>query len=545
MSNTSKTLAFLLLVAAGVWTSCGGTRHKYYPMPDGIQMDGTLDQGGDPGPGQDIQDTGSDLNQDIAQDLLDVETGDAGQGIPTIQCQEDADCGDLAQYGNETCTIPVCGANNVCALKAVNEGVACNTGNKCVLNAVCVNGKCTGKSMTCDDGNPCTIDLCDPTQGCTHQPNNIPCDDGNECTKQDFCSDGKCVGFNNQCVCSKDEDCQAFDDNNKCNGSLICKQGYCVTDSTTVKQCPPSDDPCQVNICVPDTGECKPVAVPDGKTCDDGNVCTTVDQCISGSCIGSKPLKCDDGDDCTQDFCDPVHGCEHHGTLGNTCDDNDPCTTGDTCTEHGCEGQHVPGCNCADDDECKALFLSLGGNLCQAKVKCENHKCQAVTLAEPIQCPASDIPCKANECDPSTGECVLLNLPDGRHCFDSMKCITAGLCHQGECQPIGDICDTPPANECTDAYTLKVWDETGTCDGSKGKCVYGFTTVTCGYVCADGVCLDNKGGLQLHVMNAGMDTLTVDGITVRCVIGEWVQSGAVTGNGSYKIEVGYRAKQEQ
>ena len=46
----------------------------------------------------------------------------------------------------------------------------------------------------CDDGNPCTTDLCDATSGCSSTPNTKACNDGNVCTTGDTCSAGKCVG---------------------------------------------------------------------------------------------------------------------------------------------------------------------------------------------------------------------------------------------------------------------------------------------------------------------------------------------------------------
>jgi hypothetical protein len=46
----------------------------------------------------------------------------------------------------------------------------------------------------CDDGNPCTDDICDPTLGCVHSNNTLPCTDGNACTTNDACNGGVCVG---------------------------------------------------------------------------------------------------------------------------------------------------------------------------------------------------------------------------------------------------------------------------------------------------------------------------------------------------------------
>jgi hypothetical protein len=59
----------------------------------------------------------------------------------------------------------------------------------------------------CDDGNPCTVDGCDPTGSCTHAaaPDGTACDDGNPCTTEDTCSAGVCVGT--PLVCGADTPC--------------------------------------------------------------------------------------------------------------------------------------------------------------------------------------------------------------------------------------------------------------------------------------------------------------------------------------------------
>ena len=46
----------------------------------------------------------------------------------------------------------------------------------------------------CEDWNPCTDDVCDPTAGCVHIPNSASCDDGDSCTSNDKCSGGTCKG---------------------------------------------------------------------------------------------------------------------------------------------------------------------------------------------------------------------------------------------------------------------------------------------------------------------------------------------------------------
>ena len=52
---------------------------------------------------------------------------------------------------------------------------------------------CTS-GASCDDGNPCTDDLCDATLGCLHAPNSTACNDANACTTTDVCAAGGCIG---------------------------------------------------------------------------------------------------------------------------------------------------------------------------------------------------------------------------------------------------------------------------------------------------------------------------------------------------------------
>src|SRR5207249_4199899 len=102
----------------------------------------------------------------------------------------------------------------------------------------------------CDDGNSCTVDLCDTALGCRHTAvvDGTLCDDGNACTLGDRCVGGICTP-----------------------GSMI--------------SCP-ADDQCHAS-CDPHTGVCgnPPRPVIDGSSCDDGNDCTVGDQCEAGLCV--------------------------------------------------------------------------------------------------------------------------------------------------------------------------------------------------------------------------------------------------------------------
>jgi subtilisin-like proprotein convertase family protein len=123
------------------------------------------------------------------------------------QCQVDADCND----------------GNVC-----NGLETCDAGS----------GNCIpGTPVTCNDGDPCTVDQCDPPTGtCNFPP--VVCTDGNACNGLETCDPG--------------------------NGA--CLPGTPVT-------CDDSD-PCTLNVCDTSTGSCSFPA----DACSDGDPCT-IDSC--------------------------------------------------------------------------------------------------------------------------------------------------------------------------------------------------------------------------------------------------------------------------
>ena len=78
----------------------------------------------------------------------------------------------------------------------------------------CKDGVDTG---TCSDDNPCTADLCDPTEGCSNPADDTGlCSDDDPCTGGDSCVGGQCVGTlitKESAVCNNvDDDCDGQTD---------------------------------------------------------------------------------------------------------------------------------------------------------------------------------------------------------------------------------------------------------------------------------------------------------------------------------------------
>ena len=162
----------------------------------------------------------------------------------------------------------------------------CSDGNVCTIADLCQGGLCgPGVPMNCDDGNVCTDDVCDPSGGCVHKNNSAPCSDGTVCTVGDNCQAGNClagqaVSCNDGNACTDDscdpiKGCQiknnsaACNDGSGCTGPDVCNGGVCTPKAAcdTNAQCLPSGD--GVNIgCV-----CK-----DGFT-GNGFFCQDIDEC--------------------------------------------------------------------------------------------------------------------------------------------------------------------------------------------------------------------------------------------------------------------------
>ena len=171
---------------------------------------------------------------------------------------------------------------------------------------------CTG-SAACDDGSLCTEDMCNlPEQLCVHV--DIVCDDSNWCTK-DFCDpDHGCV--HNQVAgceyCEVGSDCANSSGNQCVTATCDPSDHRCVF---VEKTCDDGDE-CTQDYCVAETGQCQNdwVCCEADTDCDPGNACTA-GKCNQGTCV-LTPIACTDGDPCTADSCDTDVGCVHEAVIG-------------------------------------------------------------------------------------------------------------------------------------------------------------------------------------------------------------------------------------
>jgi photosystem II stability/assembly factor-like uncharacterized protein len=242
---------------------------------------------------------------------------------------------------DNVCTREFCRGGS-CTSEPVTNGRSCTYDG---LSGVCVEGVCGEnlcKGVDCDDGDACTVGTCDYVDGtCDFTP--VVCDDHEECT-EDTCdpTDG--------CVFA------AVEDGTECGGPGygMCEAGSCVAPCDLASD---EEYPCPIPgledlFCCPGSEYCRgSCAVPECQTpddCDDGNECTE-DRCSGGTCI-HEPIDCDDDNECTGDSC-----------SGGTCvnaplADNTPCDYGGRpglCIAGICEDAALcEEVDCSDGNDC-------------------------------------------------------------------------------------------------------------------------------------------------------------------------------------------------
>ncbi len=352
----------------------------------------------------------------------------------------------------------------------------------------CCEEVCDPEDNTCDDGDKCTLNLCEPGASgtgpviycCTYPHRGWPCgepctdlgevsaqcDDGDDCTVNICGEDGTCdppLEDPQLCQCRPGtvaEDCAHLEDGN------ICTDIECI------------DRQCKITY--------------NNKACDDFDACTVDTFCTEGECVG-EPRDCDDGEFCTDDFCDSETGCywvwdyEREGCsdqrciTDGECQDGNPCTVG-RCIEEICqfldinevEGYDTPLCYslpCSEESQCDdgnpcttntCVRFGIGGVPLPADERVCIHEiiddctpdaalgCSQATDCESIACDPeygdafctySD--CVAHHCDPQVGcrflpttECDFERecAPETAHldCWDGDPC-TLDVCVDGLC----------------------------------------------------------------------------------------------------------------
>jgi choice-of-anchor B domain-containing protein len=262
--------------------------------------------------------------------------------------------------------------------------------------------ECCSTPAECDDGNPCTEDVC--ARVCIHTVNTGLCDDGLWCNGTRTCVDGVCVAGSPPCTdpalptcdeahdrcveCLSSRDC---DNGVFCDGAEGCPDGMCTAGT----------DPCPDEMCNERQHMC--VGCYDDSECDDFRFCNGVEKCDdTGQCRRGSP----------------------------------PCSTGLTCDEER------DGCVCVTDGDCN------DGLFCNGEETCDSDTGLCDTGTSP--CPATE------KCDEYTNSCV--------ECLDGADCDDGNPCSADRC-PLGHCTHTPIVG-CRDEDRDGVKDSTDECPGS-------------------------------------------------------------------------------
>ncbi len=414
-----------------------------------------------------------------------------GQGN-ICPCASDDDCLQLQQEGYDYCQGPlVCAegtcspdpgqavvceeddgapcvaqacqpATGVCVSVPLADETGCVVSAPCAAPGVCQQGSCEAVAAMCEDGNPCTQDLCEEGE-CLHLATEGPCDDGDPCSEGESCSgelsceggipvncdDGNpctadsCDPSYGGCVSNPIAEGETCLTKNLCLGPGICVDGLCQDQKSI--SCEP-DDPCMTSQCIPEQG-CVVKPQPDGQVCNDGNPCTMEGTCVGGMC-STLPVPCNDEETCTLDECDPLQGGCVHTPLGDGV---------------GCQPQ----------------------NLCLKGGACAQGICEGGT---PVTC--ANTACAQQACSTETGACIIVaSLEDGTPCGEDAPCTSSGLCMSGTCEtPIKEICDD--GNACT----------VDVCDAASGSCSH--LPLPCpapaGQPCVESMCAPDVGCVKLN-----------------------------------------------
>ncbi|MCO4761331.1 MAG: DUF4215 domain-containing protein [Myxococcales bacterium] len=382
-------------------------------------------------------------------------------------CDEKGKCGgkSIACDDKNPCTDDSCNVTKGCVYKPHKK--PCNDGSACTSNDLCDGkGACVGLNIdvkvTCDDSNVCTKEGCDPkakggglTAGCTHSPAAGTCEDGNPCTNGDACAAGKCAAGKNVCACEKDSECSDKEDGNLCNGTLYCNKAKAPF------------------------------------VCD-------VDPKTLVTCNASGDTTC------SKSVCAPKTGkCSPQAAKDATaCDaDNSVCTTGDACLKGVCKPGKSVDCDdknvCTNDacdptKGCKSTFNVAkceDGDLCTTGDICASGKCAPGKLTG---CDDKS-GCTKDACNKKTGKCEFDATPfEGSACnADNSVCTKGDKCTKGVCaKGPALVCDDKKLctdDSCDNKTGCKHLNNSKSCDADGNAC-----TQSDG--CSNGLC--KKGPLK-------------------------------------------------
>ena len=332
---------------------------------------------------------------------------------------------------------------------------------------------CAG--VSCDDGNGCTADSCDPPTGvCSHAPEPVGIHCGNStsstCDLADRCDgSGTCLPRN----IADGTPCSEVD--SECDLQDTCQGGVC-TDNGVVPAGTACGDSgfgsCDASDTCDGFGLCDAHHLPDGTACGDaGSQCVNADACLDGICHDN--------------------GFPAAGTACGDASDTE-CTKPDACNGTGL---------CLANNQADGTSCGDAGSACVRQDSCENGLCadKGFEAAGTACGDSSSGACDAADSCSGGGLCLSNHVADGSPCGDAgTACIIADSCLNGACQdhgfqPVGAPCGDPSSSQC---------DGADGCDGA-GACASNHASV--GTSCDDGVSCTTADACNASGQCAGVD----------------------------------------
>jgi len=178
----------------------------------------------------------------------------AGEATGTLRLSSEDDAVEIRLWGRGAeplvcpeataqCRTSVAGPMG-CTELAAPDGTPCTS--RCLTGAACLGGTCVGAARSCDDSDRCTVDSCDPAEGCLHTA--VACVD-----PADACRAGRC------------------DPTTGCSTSDVPDGTPCGT-----------NDCATAHVCI--AGRCAERPAPEGSRCGAPTPCSPAPVCREGRC---------------------------------------------------------------------------------------------------------------------------------------------------------------------------------------------------------------------------------------------------------------------
>jgi hypothetical protein len=327
------------------------------------------------------------------------------------------------------------------------------------------------------------------------------------CTPSDNChAAGTCDSSTGQC---------SVGDPKACSAGLTCdvKDGECK-DLCAGVTCSALDQCHDAGVCNPASGQCSnPIKAP-GTSCNDGNGCTSNDECdATGTCAGTEVTCQTPGDGQCQVLAgqcvatsESTYSCHYDNAQdGATCNkDSNGCTQDDHCQAGACTAGAAVVCTNTSNScqEASGTCASTGNNshTCSFTNKgpttaCNDHdgcttddRCDGagncmgttVTCTTPLDTQCQTVAGTCNSTGDATYACNYGTLPDTTTCnADSNGCTADDHCHSGLCTAGAAVVCTNTSNSCQEA--------SGTCASTgTNSHTCSFTNKGDGTACDDG-----------------------------------------------------------